>query len=450
VYVQLSEPRLGRLSGKQLKETTGPSAASVKEDVSTVNATYRIGNIDVAFQMETADRRAATACRVVCDCLETLRSPNSGEPHLEFRFVDRLPGFEGEGFARQGGIRIGEGRRHFAGEAPSRNEGDSHIQIDERLWRYDLSAKCDASPREPHLAGSIPARSSQRLKVLVAAEQEGMFEQRWRDLKKSWRYLHMFGRRASLHRVRGFCFSGYVPMLQLALMNHASTLCHSSAVERDGRVILFPAWGGVGKTGLMSQYVGQGWNFLADDVCVLQSDGRASIHPLPLHIYKYHEQQCGDLVDRMLRKSTPLDRKLWRFFGRWKQPHKMVRWVKPAHVFGEDRLSRGGKVAKAFYLHRTQASDAYRHEPLDPAELATRMASNVFDEIDKPPELAVAVRSYRAIDFIPDVGQMYAQIRNACLAALGGATCYSVSIPQKATARQTHAYITGQRLVEAA
>lgn len=368
--------------------------------------TYRVGNIEVAF------RGDSPASRDLQQNLTPLGSDSSAQADLEFHFVDRLPRLNGPDIATIGRFRIGE----------------RNVQIHESLWHYDVSAQ------------------GARLKVLVAPRPESAFEARLHDLKKSWRYLHMFGTSGRLCRVRGFVFSGYVPLVQLALLSRQSTFCHSSAIERNGEAILFPAWGGTGKTGLMSRYVAKGWNFLADDLCVLQSNGRASIHPLPLHIYRYHEVQCGELVDRLLAQAQPFDRRLWKICRTVKRPNKLVRWVHPSRIFGEERLSLGGQVTKVFCLHRTHESDL-RLERLEPDELATRIASNLFDEIPWPPQLAVAVRSCRSLTFVPEVGRMYEQIRQTCLSAFERATCYSVGIPQQAVVADVQTYLDGKRAI---
>jgi hypothetical protein len=368
---------------------------------------YCVGNIRVAFDGESA------AFRVLEDTLRPIGSDDATAPELRFRFLDHLPGIEGKRHTRIGRVHVGE----------------RQVQMHESLWHYDLS------------------RENDTLNVLVAPRPEGPLKYRWRDLKKSWRYLHRYGRPSYLHRVRAFCFSGYVPMVQLTLLNHGATFCHASAIEHDGEAILFPACGGVGKTSLMSRYVERGWNFLADDLCTLDARGRAAIHPLPMHIYKYHERQAADLVRKMLERSTPWDRRLWNVCSTFKQPDKMVRWVKPGHVFGEQRLSRGGQVSKVFRLHRSRQADAFRHEQLEPSEVAAGIASNLFEEIPAPPNLATAVGSCLRLDFVPEIGPMYDQIRETVTAGLTKAACYSVTIPQRANATDTESYLHQQGLL---
>lgn len=367
---------------------------------------YCVGNIRVAFDGDSA------ASRVLQETLQPIGSDDASIPELRFRFLDRLP-------------RIDKRRQTEIGRV---HVGERHVRMHESLWHYDVSREYDT------------------LNVLVAPRPEGPLRSRLRDLKKTWRYLHRYGRGSSLHRVRAFCFSGYVPMVQLALLNHGATFCHSSAIERDGQAILFPACGGVGKTSLMSRYVELGWNFLADDLCTLDAEGRAAIHPLPMHIYKLHETKAAGLVRNMLEQSTPWDRWLWNVCGTFKKPDQMVRWVKPGQIFGEHRLSRGGQVTKVFRLHRAHA-DTFRHEELEPSDVAGGIASNLFDEIPSPPHLAAAVGSYFRLDFVPEVGPMYDQIRRTCTAGLANAACYAITIPQQAGATDVEKYLRQQRLI---
>jgi hypothetical protein len=369
---------------------------------------YCIGNIRVAFDGDSA------ASRVLQDTLRPIGSDDASIPELRFQFLDRLPGIEGKRHTQIGRVHV---------------VGEQHVQVHESLWHYDVS------------------RNNDTLDVLVAPRPEGPLQYRLRDLKKSWRYLHRYGRRSYLHRVRAFCFSGYVPMVQLTLLNHGATFCHSSAIERDGEAILFPACGGVGKTSLMSRYVEEGWNFLADDLCALDSQGRATIHPLPMHIYKYHEIQAAGLVRKMLERSTPWDRRLWNVCGLVKNPDKMVRWVKPGQIFGEQCLSRGGRVTKVFRLHRSRHADEFGHEALEPSNVAAGIATNLFEEIPAPPRLATALANCLRLDFVPEVGAMYDQIRQTCTAGLANAACYAITIPQQANADDVASYLRQQRLM---
>ena len=83
---------------------------------------------------------------------------------------------------------------------------------------------------------------------------------------------------------RRSCTAFWNPYFSHGFAGHGKTLVHSSTVEKDGKSFLFPAWGGVGKTSLMSYFLSAGWNYLGDDIAVLSTDGRLHHFPLPMHI----------------------------------------------------------------------------------------------------------------------------------------------------------------------
>jgi HprK-related kinase A len=57
-------------------------------------------------------------------------------------------------------------------------------------------------------------------------------------------------------------------------------MLHSGAVERGGRVMLFPAWPGAGKTTLCAALVHRGWRLFSDEFGLIDPDTRAAV-PLP-------------------------------------------------------------------------------------------------------------------------------------------------------------------------
>lgn len=51
------------------------------------------------------------------------------------------------------------------------------------------------------------------------------------------------------------------------------------------------------------------------------------------------------------------------------------------------------------------------------------------------------------LDFVPEVGPMYDQIRRTCTTGLANAACYSVTIPQQANAADIENYLYEQGLM---
>ncbi len=211
---------------------------------------------------------------------------------LIFEFVDRLPAWTARPHTVLDNYSIAADR----------------IRVKDKLFCYELSYE-------------VPA------KVLIARRKINIVKSIRLIAAKSGRYFHTHGKGAKLHYLKRFVYYLYMPLVELMLLKNHSSFAHCSAIEKENAVILFPAWGGVGKTGIMSRYLDDGWKFLSDDSCVIVSDGTACINPLPMHIYKYHEIQNRKLVEQMLSQTGAFDRLLWKVLSKVKKPDTLVRWV---------------------------------------------------------------------------------------------------------------------------
>jgi hypothetical protein len=238
-----------------------------------------------------------------------------------------------------------------------------------------------------------------------------------------------------------------MPMLQLALMRKGASLSHCSAIEKDGRAVLFPAWGGVGKTSIMSRFIDEGWRFISDDSCVICGDGSVFTHPLPMHIYKYHEKQSSGLVTRMLENSPLTDRLLWRVLSLFKKPDKLVRWFPPVKVFGREKLCESGNISRVVHLHRVEGLRNFRVEQVKPIDIAKIMTSTIIDEINGLADIAIAANSVQTSAIIPDISQVYEKITGIYSKAFSSASCFMVTLPSSSNADDLYKFLVEKKLV---
>ncbi len=69
----------------------------------------------------------------------------------------------------------------------------------------------------------------------------------------------------------------------IAMQAHQFLMLHSAAVERNGRVLLLPAWPGSGKSTLCAALVSRGWRLFSDEFgLVRHEDGQLMPLPRPL------------------------------------------------------------------------------------------------------------------------------------------------------------------------
>jgi hypothetical protein len=335
-------------------------------------------------------------------------------PDLVFRFVDDLPLPRADAAC---------GPYHLL---PDR------LVVRDRVWRFDLAPGDGGKGLQVTLC-----RAPQRLRKRVST-----------GLSKGWRHLLVHGRGAYIFPLKRFVYYVYLPAVELALLGGGASLAHCSAVERDGRVVAFAASGGVGKTSLMTLLVDEGWRFLADDFSVIAADGTCHLHPLPMHIYKFHEKHCPTLVERMLRQARPWDRFLWRALGAIRAPDKLVRWVRPDEVLGADRLARRGRLAAMIFLRRDLRLQEPQLAPASAAEMAGLMTHVLLSEIPFLSESGLAVSAfYPRHPVIRGLDQTLAAIRGVFESALAGCDCRILSAAADTTPRQIAQFLKDRRVL---
>jgi len=154
----------------------------------------------------------------------------------------------------------------------------------------------------------------------------------------------------------------------MALQNRA-VFVHGAALERDGQALLFPSWGGVGKTALVAELVrSHGWGFLGDDLTLVDESGWCYAFPKAMVLYPYHRALFPEVfaagrgpvapaaLNRVLtRAGIALKPVLRRFpsllqFARRHNPQSVR--VNPSAVFSAQRLRAGAAVRASIWLER--------------------------------------------------------------------------------------------------
>jgi hypothetical protein len=365
---------------------------------------FAIGNINIEIIGQSV------IAKNMRDILNPIRTQNSNAD-LIFEFVDDLPAWTALPHSVLDNYSIAADR----------------IRVNDKLFCCELSYE-------------VPA------KALIAPRQIDIVKGIRLAAAKSVRYFHTHGTGAKLHHLKRFVYYLYMPLVELMLLKNHSSFSHCSAIEKENAVILFPAWGGVGKTGIMSRYLDDGWKFLSDDSCVIMSDGTACINPLPMHIYKYHEIQNRKLVEQMLSQTGAFDRLLWKVLSKVKKPDMLVRWVSADKVFGKEKISNRGKIAVVIHLCRRMECDVFELKAVRPAEAAGLMASTIIGEINNLVDFSIAAHSCQSVDFIPDAGSLYRCIADIYTSAFCKAKCYTLAIPERANTEDIYAFIQNRKL----
>lgn len=122
-------------------------------------------------------------------------------------------------------------------------------------------------------------------------------------------------------------------MIQLILAPQGMTMVHAAAAAApDGKVLLLPGPGGVGKTALLGQLVQHhGYKLLGDDIVILSDQGQCYSFPRSFVLKPYHEsvypevfEKLGITAQKQAEKYTPDFKRLAMQFAADNIPFKGV------------------------------------------------------------------------------------------------------------------------------
>lgn len=175
------------------------------------------------------------------------------------------------------------------------------------------------------------------------------------------------------------CNEWLIIAFELMLLQQEKTIIHAASVEKDGKVLLMPSWGGVGKTATVCTFVNNGWKLLGDDLVVIDKNKNAIPFLKPFVIYPYHKAIFPQLFSSSSKnhiiKNTKFSSVLGSFIPAIKRtlrpfpkilaylrkhnPQSMR--VSPLDIFASDEISAGGTIKSVLWLERSSAGvDLYR------------------------------------------------------------------------------------------
>lgn len=180
------------------------------------------------------------------------------------------------------------------------------------------------------------------------------------------------------------------PTMNRLFVSKGWCISHCSAVTYNGNTIVFPAFGGAGKTGLMLEFMDAGANYIADDHLLLGKDGRCVLYPRHIHLLEYNFRMFPELFGRVFPDKNEREtqrKRLERYraglgmrgdniISRVLRRNLTSRYyfechVAPERLFSESRIQKESKITHAFFILRKTDEDVIkRSNPSRIAELA--------------------------------------------------------------------------------
>jgi hypothetical protein len=247
------------------------------------------------------------------------------------------------------------------------------------------------------------------------------------------------GRRCEIVVQRGAPAVPYlIAILNMTVLANGGLPLHAAAFELDGRGVLVTGWSKGGKTELLMAATGAGARYIGDEWVYLTADGAMHGIAEPVRLWDWHLDQLpavrsglgrGDRLRlRALRIPGGAERRLpatirGRSAGRTLRRAVSVIDerrrvdVPAARLFG-DPGAMSGRVDHVLFVVAA-AGDAITTEPIDPLEVARRMASSLAYERQDLRSLLLEARfAFPDLEnaFLDDVDRLQAERLAAFLA----------------------------------
>lgn len=191
--------------------------------------------------------------------------------------------------------------------------------------------------------------------------------------------------------------------IQFFLIELGYTMVHAAAVaDRDGNVILFPAAGGVGKTGLIGHLVAQnGYKTMGDDIVLLSKHGSCFAFPRSFVLKECHRTIYPEVFRRLsigktsnykfkkfVAENAPfigITKKILRRLNLYHHAIDLVNMaqnlaeVPMEEIFGNGMVFESGAIKRIVFLERYEGTQ-FKVLPLGEKALCRRMFSIIHHE----------------------------------------------------------------------
>lgn len=227
---------------------------------------------------------------------------------------------------------------------------------------------------------------------------------------------------------KNFMYDIFDYLAQIINLKTDQSFIHASAFTKDGRTVLIPAWGGIGKTTSMLKLVNeQGWKFLSDDLALISKDNKIYRTPKKLQIYAYNLENQEEIKKIFFNKRDSLDKLSWKWHLIRKGKKGVRRRISAEELFGAEKIGDSADITDVIYIERADVKD-FTVEKMEISKLAKRAASTIFKEIEPFSLIASAVHSYGG-NHLPNIDEVLLKTQQNIFNSLKGIDALHVKIP---------------------
>ncbi|HET7550123.1 MAG TPA: hypothetical protein VFK04_02465 [Gemmatimonadaceae bacterium] len=318
--------------------------------------------------------------------------------------------------SRLEGVVSGAARPDGSAPATAVFENDSATSVTESRGSYPNPEPCLLNP-----AG---------LRIALRPDDFGR-RHRWFSTlyrARDWNFLS-----GEETHAKNFMYGVFDYFTHIAQLELGQSYIHASSLSRDGEGTAIVAWGGIGKTSAALKLITEhGFNFLSDDLGLVDDSGTIWRTPKRLQVYAYNLEGEEQLRSMLLDGRSILDRASWEWKLQRRGPKGVRRRVSAEELFGAQSVARSAPLTRVFCLERGDAHD-FEVRPITTEELSHRAAEVVMHEIEPFGLVSRALHSGHHAPLLPTQDQVVSATRAVLRRAFADIPVLSIRIPLSTT-----------------
>jgi hypothetical protein len=306
---------------------------------------------------------------------------------------------------------------NFPGESPVAGAGAGYFKP-VRVWEGGYVASQGDIVYKVEPGGGAAGAGGGRTRVSLRARKPRESLKRrmlpvWLRRAHHWNYFTPLDEQA-----KGFMYNIFDYLTQIANLDAGQTYVHASSFRKGDRGVGIFAWGGIGKTTAMLKMVMQGgWQFLSDDLGLLDADGTLWRSPKRMQIYAYNLVGQPKLRAALMRDRSLLDRSAWEWRRLRYGTHQVRRRVSAEELFGVDGVAKCAPLTDALFAERVDA-ETFSCVAMAPKQFSERCAAIVMSEIEPYSEILTAIQAAGFSELLPSYHDLLTRSREMLASTL--------------------------------
>jgi hypothetical protein len=237
-----------------------------------------------------------------------------------------------------------------------------------------------------------------------------------------------------------FMYDVFDYLTQIENLKVGQSYMHASSFTKGDRAVAIVAWGGIGKTTSMLKLVSEdNWNFLSDDLGLIDVNGHIYRSPKKMQIYAYNVEGQPAFEKMLLGGRSIADIFNWYYRKRMYGIKGVRRRVSAEELFKE-KVGKSAKLTDVFFIERAAVAE-FQSEPIGVNELTCKAASTVMSEIEPFHKIAAAIYSVQNTSVIPSYEEVFNGTKKLLHQSFSTTSPLLIRIPLKASPDQLADYL---------